>query len=119
MATIDRNTFIKAIKDLVQEYIDNFDRFDSNPQIRVNPELLYVEAVDGSAMLEGIGDSDEAVEDAAYAEGDETMSASDFQVKENPDFYPIKELLKPNGAHTSIPDMDKIVRIADNYFSEK
>lgn len=113
---IDRPTFIKAVKDLVQEYIDNFDRFDSNPQIRVNPELLYVEAIDGKAMLEGIGDSDEAIEDAAYAVGDETMSASDFQAKENPDFYPIKSLLKPNGPHSSVPDTDKIEKIADEYF---
>lgn len=111
-----REDFEKALSDLVQEYIDNFDRFDSNPQIRVNPELLYVEAIDGRAMLEGIGDSDEAIEDAAYAEGDETMSASDFQAKENPDFYPIKSLLKPNGPHSSIPDKDAIAKIADNYF---
>ena len=113
----DRKTFVKAVADLVQEYIDNFDRFDDNPQIRVNPELLYVEAIDGSAMLEGIGDSDEAMEDAAYAEGDETMSASDYQEKQDPDFYPIKGLLKPTGEHTSIPDMDKIEKIADEYFS--
>ncbi|MCH5235166.1 MAG: hypothetical protein J1E16_07710 [Muribaculaceae bacterium] len=113
---IDRRTFVKAISDLVQEYIDNFDRFDDNPQIRVNPELLYVEAIDGSAMLEGIGDSEEAFEDAAYAQGDETMSASDFQEKEDPDFYPIKELLKPTGPNTSVPDLDKIEKIADEYF---
>ena len=113
----DRKTFVKAITDLVQEDIDNFDRFDSNPQIRVNPELLYVEALDGSAMLEGIGDSEEAFEDAAYAEGDETMSASDYQEKQDPDFYPIKELLKPTGSNTSVPDIDKIEKIADEYFS--
>ena len=110
-----REEFVKAVTDLVQEYIDNFDRFDDNPQIRVNPELLYVEAIDGRAMLEGIGDSDEAIEDAAYAHGDETMSATDYQAKENPDFYPIKPLLKPTGEHTSEPDKDKIERIADNY----
>ena len=113
---IDRKTFVKAVTDLVQEYIDNFDRFDENPQIRVNPELLYVEAIDGSAMLEGIGDSEEAFEDAAYAQGDETMSASDYQEKEDPDFYPIKELLKPTGTNTSVPDIDKIEAIADEYF---
>lgn len=113
----DRKTFVKAVADLVQEYIDNFDRFDENPQIRVNPELLYVEAIDGRAMLEGIGDSEEAFEDAAYAQGDETMSASDFQEKEDPDFYPIKSLLKPTGEHTSAPDMDAIEKIADEYFS--
>ena len=110
-----REEFVKAVTDLVQEYIDNFDRFDSNPQIRVNPELLYVEAIDGSAMLEGIGDSDEAIEDAAYAHGDETMSATDYQAKQDPDFYPIKELLKPTGPNTSAPDADKINQLADNY----
>ncbi|MCH5232417.1 MAG: hypothetical protein J1E78_02180 [Muribaculaceae bacterium] len=116
MATIDRKTFVKAINDLVQEYIDNFDRFDENPQIRVNPELLYVEAINGSAMLEGIGDSDEAIEDAAYAQGDETESASDYQAKQNPDFYPLKQLLKAAGPNSSEPDKDKIEKIADNYF---
>lgn len=113
---MERSTFVKAVTDLVQEYIDNWDRFDSNPQIRVNPELLYVEAIDGSAMLEGIGDSDEAIENAAYAHGDETMSSTDFQNKENPDFYPIKELIKPVGHNVSVPDDDKIQKLADNYF---
>lgn len=113
-----RNEFIKAVTDLVQEYIDNFDRFDSNPQIRVNPELLYVEAIDGNAMLEGIGDSDEAIEDAAYAHGDESMSATDYQAKENPDFYPIKTLLKVSGPHSSVPDPEAIAKLADNYSFE-
>ena len=113
---MERSTFVKAVTDLVQEYIDNWDRFDSNPQIRVNPELLFVEAIDGSAMLEGIGDSDEAIENAAYAHGDETMSSTDFQNKENPDFYPIKELIKPVGHNVSVPDEDKIQKLADNYF---
>lgn len=113
----DRSTFVKAISDLVQEYIDNWDRFDSNPQIRVNPELLYVEAIDGRAMLEGLGDSEEAFEDAAYAEGDETMSSSDYQEKQDPDFYPIKELLKQVDHNVSVPDEEKIEKIADNYFS--
>lgn len=112
----DRNTFIKAVTDLVQEYIDNWDRFDSNPQIRVNPQLLYVEAIDGSAMLEGLGDSEEAFEDAAYAHGDESMSATDFQEKQDPDFYPIKDLLQQVGHNLSVPDSNKIEAIADNYF---
>lgn len=112
----DKATFIKAIADLVQEYIDNWDRFDSNPQIRVNPELLYVDAINGEAMLEGIGDSEEAFEDAAYAVGEETMSSSDFQEKQDPDFYPIKDLLKPIDHNLSVPDLDKIEKIAEEYF---
>ena len=114
---MERKDFVKAVTDLVQEYIDNWDRFDSNPQIRVNPQLLYVEAIDGRAMLEGIGDSDEAIENAAYAHGDESMSATDFQAKENPDFYPIKELISAVGHNLSVPDKDKIEKIADNYFN--
>ena len=113
---MERKTFEKAITELVQEYIDNWDRFDSNPQIMVNPELLFVEAVGGSAMLEDLGDSDEAIEDAAYAHGDETMSATDFQAKQDPDFYPIKELIKPAGHNLSVPDTDKISQIAEKYF---
>lgn len=113
---IERKTFVKAINDLVQEYIDNWDRFDENPQIRVNPELLYVDLVNGNSMLEDLGDSEEAFEDAAYAEGDETMSASDFQEKQDPDFYPVKELLKETSPGVSIPDIDKIENIADEYY---
>ena len=111
-----KTTFIKAVKELVQEYIDNWDRFDENPQIRVNPELLFVEAVDGKAMLEDLGDSEEAFEDAAYAQGDETMSATDFQEKQDPDFYPIKDLIKPVGLNLSVPDDAKIEAIAARYF---
>lgn len=112
----NKTTFIKAVKELVQEYIDNWDRFDENPQIRVNPELLFVEAVDGKAMLEDLGDSEEAFEDAAYAQGDETMSATDFQEKQDPDFYPIKDLIKPVGHNLSVPDDEKIEAIATRYF---
>lgn len=113
---ITRDEFVKAVTDLVQEYIDNFDRFDVDPQIRVNPELLYVDLFDGKERNEDLGDSDEAIEDAAYAQGDETESASDYQATQDPDFYPVKGLLKPTGPHTSEPDKDGIEKIADNYF---
>lgn len=113
---MNRQEFIKQIADLVQRYIDNFDRFDSDPQIRVNPLLLRVDIVNGKDRLEGIGFSEEAIENAAYAEGDETESSSDRQAKENPDFYPVKNLLKPTGEHSSEPDMDAIAAIADNYY---
>lgn len=111
-----REDFVKTVATQVQEYIDNFDRFDSNPQLRVNPVLKFTDIIKGNDMLNGIGYSEEAIENAAYAEGDETMSASDYQAKEDPDFFPVKELLKPDGPHSSVPDMEKIEKIADNYF---
>ncbi|MBD5358255.1 MAG: hypothetical protein HDR88_14900 [Bacteroides sp.] len=105
----------KKIADLVEEYIENFDRFDSNPQIRVNPALDRVTLVNGSDMLEEIEDSDEAVEDAAAADGAETEDASDYQASQNPDFYPVKKLLKTEGSGKTVPDKTAIKKIADQY----
>lgn len=114
-----REDFVKTVTEQVQEYIDNFDRFDSNPQLRVNPVLLFTDIINGSDMLNGIGYSEEAIEDAAYAEGDETESSSDYQAAQDPDFYPVKELLKPSGPTTSVPDIESIEKIADSYFPKK
>lgn len=111
-----REDFTQTVHDLVQEYIDNFDRFDSNPQLRVNPELLFVDIINGRDMLNGIGYSEEVIENAAYAEGDETMSSSDYQAKQDPDFYEVKKLLKPSGPNSSIPDDEAIEKIANTYF---
>lgn len=111
-----REDFVKTVITQVQEYIDNFDRFDSDPQLRVNPVLLFTDIINGSDRLNGIGYSEEAIENDAYAQGDETMSASDYQSSQDPDFYPVKELLKPTGPTTSTPDTAKIEKIADNYF---
>ena len=111
-----RKEFIDALKESVQIYIDNFDRFDGNPQIMINPDTFDIKLVNGSEMLDAIADSDEAVEDAAFAEGAETKEASDYQVTRNPDFYAVTKLLKPFSAHTSEPDDVAIRKIAANYF---
>lgn len=103
------------IYDLVKEYIENFDRFDSNPQIRVNPDSLQVELVNGSDFRAEIEDSDEAVENAAIAQGMETQESSEYQVKQNPDFYSVKKLLKAAG-DTDVPDKDAIAEIVTTYF---
>lgn len=104
--TIDE--FKKIVSDNVQLYIDNFDRFDSNPQIRVNPELMRVDIVNGSDFLSGIADSEEAVEDAA---------AADYQVRQNPDFYPVKKLLYTLPDGKTVPSAKAIDEIAKVYFT--
>lgn len=111
-----RDEFVESFRELVQTYINDWDQFDTNPQIRVNPNLLYLELVNGSDMLDDISDSEEAIEDAAYAQGDETESATDFQASQDPEFYPVKTFLKPDGSNNSIPDMEKINKVADKYF---
>ncbi len=105
----------KKISDLVEEYIENFDRFDSNPQIRVNPALDRVALVNGSDMLAEIEDSDEAVEDAAAADGAETEDASDYQASQNPDFYPVKKLLTITESGKTVPDKAAIKKITEQY----
>ena len=111
-----REEFVKAATELVQNYIQMFSQFDSNPQLRVNPELRLVEIENGYAYQDDIEYSDEVVENAAYAEGDATESASDYQAKQNYDYYPVRKLMKRISEHKFIPDKKAIEKIADKYF---
>lgn len=112
---MDRKEFIKKVTEAVSEYIDNFDRFDSNPQLRVDPETLEIAIVNGSEMQSAVEDSDEAIEDAAAAHGMANQETMDAQVGRNPDFYSLKRLLKPKG-DTEIPNAEQIRSIASGYF---
>lgn len=64
-----REEFKKSLLDNINLYINNFYRFDSNPQLRVNPDTLAVTLVNGSDILKEIGDNDEAIEAAAASHG--------------------------------------------------
>ena len=111
-----RKEFTNAVTELVQNYIGNFYNFDSNAQLRVNPRLLTVEIENGYAFQDDIEYSDEVIENAAYAEGDATESASDFQASQNYEYYPVHTLI----AHTdgkATPDADAIRALADRYFA--
>lgn len=112
----NREKFIKDVVGLIQEYIENFDRFDSNPQIRVNPLTLQVSLENGSDFLQDIADNDEAIEDAAIAEKPETEDAADYQVKLNPQFYPVKSFLKAVGEKSEI-DFPKVEQLANEFFN--
>lgn len=113
-----RKEFTNAVKGMVENYIENFYNFDSNPQLRVNPALLTVEVENGYAFQDDIEYSDEVIENAAYAQGDETESASDFQASQNYDYYPVNTLLKHEADHKASPDDAVIERLADKYFSK-
>lgn len=110
-----RQEFIKKAETLVQEYIDNFDRFDHNPQLRVNVNGDSVELVNGSDMNDEVEDNDEAVENAAIAQGAATEEYTEFQVEQNPDFYAVKKLLRTTATDKTVPDALAIARIADSY----
>ena len=100
----------------MRKYIYIPDEYGANAQIRVNPRLLLVDLLDNNGYQRAIGFSDEAIENAAYAEGDETMSAGDYQATQNPEFFPVATLVKHVDVNRLEPDFDAINRIADRYF---
>lgn len=110
-----KDEFLNLLVATVNSYISNFDRYDNNPQIRVNPETLEVAIVNGSNLAEEIEDSDEALENAAIAQGMETQEALEEQVSRNPDFYSVKGLLKPVG-DTDVPNTEALEEIVNVYF---
>lgn len=111
-----RKEFIEKLTQAVNSYIENFDRFDSDPQLGVNPATLDVFLINGSDRAKAIEDSDEAVENAAAAHGMAAQEASDYQVTRNPDFYAVKPLLATIGRDSSIADPTALDKIAANYF---
>lgn len=113
-----REEFKKDIENNVDFYINNFDRFDTNPQLRVNPDTLNVTLVNGSDILSEIGDNNEALEAAAAAHGMAYQEAADFQVTQNPDFYAVKNLLEVVSDDKTIPDEANIEEIVKTYFAD-
>lgn len=112
-----RDKLIDKITSLLDVYVDNIDSFDHNPQLRVNPVSFDLTIVNGRDMLKEIEDSNEAIEDAASADGAETEDSSDYQVKQNPDFYSVKKLVKEDYYGKFIPDKKAISYFASNYLS--
>ncbi len=112
-----RDKLIDKITSLLDVYVDNIDSFDHNPQLRVNPVSFDLTIVNGRDMLKEIEDSNEAIEDAASADGAETEDSSDYQVKQNPDFYSVKKLVKEDCYGKFIPDKKAISYFASNYLS--
>lgn len=113
-----RTEFVNSVAEVVQNYIDDFFDFDNNPMLRINPDLKLVEVENGYAFQKDVGYSDEVIEDAAYAEGDATESATDNQAKQNFDYYPVTEFLTVSNGQGKL-NMEAINKLADKYFTAK
>lgn len=113
--TATRSEFVNSVAEVVSDYINDFYDFDKNPMLRVNPESKLVEVENGYAFQEDLGYSDEVIEEAAYAEGDATESATDNQAKQNFDYFPVTEFFNVKDGKGTL-DMDAINRLADRYF---
>lgn len=110
--------FIQAIGGLVWVYINNEDLQGRNAQIRVNPELLYVDLLTQEEFLQALAYSQEVIENAAYAHDAAQYEAEDYQAAQNPDFYPARTLVREGADGKPEPDMDAIEKIAANYTFE-
>lgn len=110
-----KEDFKTAVTNSVQLYIDNFDQFEPDPQLRIDPVNFYAEPISGRDFANAVEDADEAIENAAYADGMADETAMDFQASENPDFYPIRELVERKDGKV-IPSATAISKIVSHYF---
>lgn len=115
--TMEKERFIEEMTALVREYIDDFGRWGKNAQIRVIPESRQPELCTFADREAAVEDSDEAVENAAIAEGAATEEYDDFQVTRNPDFYLVDEFYTVKEGKGK-PDKAAIRRFADRYFGK-
>lgn len=112
---MDSKDFTDKITGMIRLYLENADSFDSNPQLRVEPETLQATIVNGSDMLAEIDNSDENVEAAAAAQGMESQADTDYQASRNPDFYPVSTLISKRCGKTA-PCKKAITELVAAYF---
>lgn len=110
--------FIEGVTRILRNYINNSRYLDSNAQLRVNPATMATTIVNGRDMLAELADSDEAVEDAAAADGLRDEDSTDYQATQNPDFYSVRMLIQTDRSGQREPSMPAIMQIADSYFRQ-
>ena len=113
-----KSEFIEGAEGLVWVWINNRDLQGENAQLRVNPELLYVDFLTEKEFLNSLACAQEAIENAAYAHDAAQYEAADYQAAQNPDYYPMRTLVKTNEEGKTVPDRDKIEEVASNYTFE-
>lgn len=78
----------------IREYIGYTYTGKPELKVRINPVTLFVTIITEDQMFSDIANSDETIEDAAAAERAAAQEATDYQVEQNPDFYPVKDLIR-------------------------
>lgn len=111
-----RDEFTKYVTTLVERYIENFDSFDSNPQLKIIPATLNTTIVNGSEMFKDIEYSDEVIENGANTDDPQIEDVQDDQARRNPEFYAVKKLIKKEADHHASPDAKAIAEVIDIYF---
>lgn len=110
-----KKEFTDTIFDFIKGYISNPKAFGTDPHLRINPRSLAVNIIGCNDMHAEIENSNEAIEDAGV-EGDMSEDAADYQVRQNPDFYPVKSLVAALPSGVLEPDKKAIGAVAAKYF---
>lgn len=110
-----RYEFVDTVASLVKEFIEYGQDADPDMVLRINPVDLSATMVNSQDMQQEIAYSDEAIEEAAGVEGDESESATDFQAHEDADFYPLSTLIVSSYKKERVPSYEAIEKVADNY----
>lgn len=90
-----KQEFIDNVKRIVATYEANRLELSDDPQLRVNPLDLSMSVVTAGEMQNEIAYTDEDIDAEAAAEGDETEASDDYEEAQDPDFYPLRELVAP------------------------
>lgn len=110
-----REELTDTIAIAIKEYV-GYDSYNGpDLTLSINPVSLFVSVITEDEKLSDIENSNEAVEDAAAAERPASEDATDYQVRQNPDLYPVKSLVKTGGDGKNVFDMDAIRAIAARY----
>lgn len=112
-----RKDFIEGVTTALAHYLDDFELFQPNPQLSVNPATFYVEMVSGPMMAASLDVSDQVTENEAAADGDATEDAADENAMENPDYYPVRQFLIVKEGSPVKVSTEAITALADKYFS--
>lgn len=104
-----------AVNRCVAAYIEDYDVLGADSQLRINPATFDAVIMSERDKLDEIADADEALESAAAAQGMESQESMDYQVKQNPEFYPMSIFVRimPDG-HMR-PDEERIEEILSKY----
>lgn len=107
--------FVKIVGDIIEDFIQREPDLKADYQLMVNPYSLAIEIVSSDEMHKAIELADEVIENAALAERPATEDADDFQAQENPDFYPLRTLIRTDKSGKIVPDKRAIARVAKVY----
>lgn len=113
--TMTRDELSDTIAITIKEYVGHDNNNGPGLKLSINPVSLFVSVITQDEMLSDIENSNEAVEDAAAAERPELEEATDYQVEQNPDIYPVDRLLKMSATGFYDVDMDAVRKIAAKY----